>query len=106
MFNYRITRVVKEKFTPLQESVEWKFNEAAWQYLRSNHSNKGTEETIASVTFEQVNPLWGAIDIRNSSVERNIATKNDYLNQLTATLELLEKTCKNVRLPLLESIKI
>jgi hypothetical protein len=104
MFNYKITRIVKEKFTPLQESVEWKFNEVAWQYLRHDN-NKRTEEIIANVIFEQVHPLYGAIDIRNSSVERNIATKNDYLNQLTATLELLEKTCKNVRLPLLESIK-
>jgi hypothetical protein len=76
----------------------------AWQYLRDD-SNKKTEETIANVIFDQVYPMYGAIDIRNSSVERNIATKNDYLNQLTATLELLDKTCKNVSLPLLESIK-
>lgn len=104
MFNYKITRLVKEKFTPLQESVEWKFNEVAWQYLRHDNS-KTTEETIVNVIFEQVHPLFGAIDIRNSSIERNIATKNDYLNQLNATLELLDKTCKNVSLPLLESIK-
>jgi hypothetical protein len=28
----RIEAIVKENFTSLQPAVEWKFNEAAWQF--------------------------------------------------------------------------
>jgi hypothetical protein len=49
--------------------------------------------------------LYGAIDIRDSSVKRNIAVKNDFIVQLRATLELLEAAGKKVSLPLLESLQ-
>ncbi len=32
-FNNRIEKIIKEKFTPLQPSVEWKFAEVAWEHL-------------------------------------------------------------------------
>ncbi|MCW3114760.1 MAG: hypothetical protein JWR18_3156 [Segetibacter sp.] len=104
MLDNRINRIVKEKFTPLQPSVEWKFYEAAWNTLRNNVDKK-TEEAVEDIVFNDVHPLYGAIDIRDSSVQRNIALKNDYVTQLAATVDLLEKTSKDISLPLLQSIK-
>jgi transcriptional regulator with GAF, ATPase, and Fis domain len=70
-FNAAIDGVIKEKFTSLQPAVQWKFNEAAWRYLEAvENTGKGKIETIG---FEDVYPLYGAIDIRNSTIERNKA---------------------------------
>ncbi|MCW3105928.1 MAG: hypothetical protein JWQ09_434, partial [Segetibacter sp.] len=104
MLDNKINRIIKEKFTPLQPSVEWKFNEAAWKALRNNDDKK-TDDAFEDLTFPQVHPLYGAIDIRDSSVKRNIALKNDYIIQLSETVALLDKTSKEILLPLLDSIK-
>jgi hypothetical protein len=103
-FDNRIERLVKQKFTPLQQSVEWKFNEVAWEYLVKGPDKKA-DETISSVVFQHVYPLYGAIDIRDSTVKRNTALKNDFIIQLRATLQLLRKTGKKLSLPLIESLE-
>ncbi len=72
-FHNRIEKVIKEKFTALQQSVEWKFAEVAWDHLRSN----GRSGITKNVIFENVYPLYGAIDIRNSSMERSHAIRKD-----------------------------
>jgi hypothetical protein len=102
-FDNKIERLVKQKFTPLQQSVEWKFNEVAWDYLVHTHDKK--DDTVSSVVFEKVHPLYGAIDIRDSTVKRNTALKNDFIIHLRATLQLLRKAAKKLSLPLIESLE-
>src|SRR6476660_8030977 len=65
-FNDRIEKVIREKFTALQQSVEWKFAEVAWTHLHNNDKSACT----TNVVFDNVYPLYGAVDIRNSSLER------------------------------------
>ena len=89
-FNNRIENVIKEKFTTLQESVEWKFNEAAWNYIRNHDSGKSDE--IKSISFKDVYPLYGAIDIRNSTNMRNEALLFD----LNTVLDKLSQTLSHV----------
>jgi hypothetical protein len=100
-FNDKIEKLVKEKFTALQPSVEWKFSEVAWDYLKGNGSANDTGKII----FENVYPLYGAIDIRNSSVERNHAIQKD----LTQHLQLIDETLNHLQsianLPLLDGLK-
>ena len=103
MFNARIEHLVKEKFTPLQQSVEWKFNEVAWEFL-VDQNNKSNNQGIKNIVFENVYPLYAAVDIRDSSIERNRASKNDYLDQLRQTRRILHRTSAKVSLPLIESI--
>jgi hypothetical protein len=84
-FNERIEKVIKDKFTTLQQSVEWKFNEAAWNYIRQQKENTELRE-MKTVSFKDVNPLYGAIDIRSSTAKRNIALQQDLstlLNRLS-----------------------
>jgi hypothetical protein len=104
LFDNKINKLVKEKFTPLLQSVEWKFNEVAWEYLQ-HEGNKKAEDIIGDVVFKHVYPFYGAVDIRDSSIERNNAVKNDHLKQLRETLHLLEKTSDLISLPLLDSLK-
>ncbi|MBE7171526.1 MAG: hypothetical protein INR73_13105 [Williamsia sp.] len=88
-FMTSIDNVIKVNFTAIQPSVQWKFNEVAWWYLK-NRFEQGIPGTPGPIRFEQVYPLYGSIDIRNSTVERNNALDKDlhtYLTILDSTLE-------------------
>lgn len=89
-FNNSIDHIVKEKFTAIQPSVQWKFNEAAWHYIRDEHDPKGQHE-IEEIVFEKVYPLYGAIDVRNSTIERNAALRTDLKVQFTILLDVLNE---------------
>ena len=91
-FNQEIENIIKEKFTSIQPSVQWKFNEVAWHHL--HNKKKHLPERTESIYFNEVYPLYGAIDIRNSTIERNIASKADleyHLNLLSETLQSLKE---------------
>ena len=89
-FNESIDHVVKEKFTSVQPSVQWKFNEAAWHYIKTEHKQNGQPE-IDEIIFDKVFPLYGAVDIRNSTVERNAALQKDLIVQFNVLLEVLRQ---------------
>lgn len=101
-FNAAIDGVIKEKFTSLQPAVQWKFNEAAWRYLEQIEiTGKGKIETIG---FEDVYPLYGAIDIRNSTIERNKAQVSDLQTQFAILLETLQQVKKYYNLALTDEM--
>jgi len=89
-FGDNIDHVVKEKFTSVQPSVQWKFNEAAWHYIMAGHKQKGQPE-MEDIVFEKVYPLYGAVDIRNSTVERNASLQKDLVVQFTVLLDTLQQ---------------
>ncbi|MCF0070195.1 GAF domain-containing protein [Dyadobacter sp. CY261] len=89
-FNMELESIIKEKFTSIQPAVQWKFNEAAWHYL--HRRKKGLPEVSENIAFYDVFPLYGAIDIRNSTSERNTAIRADlghYLDMLDELLNAL-----------------
>ncbi|QNK63176.1 GAF domain-containing protein [Pedobacter sp. PAMC26386] len=90
-FNNEITTIVTDKFTALQSSVEWRFNEAAYNYMQSGGWDRNAP--IEPVYFKDVHPFYGAIDIRNSSIERNLMIRKD----LFAHFEILETTLGNLK---------
>ncbi len=102
-FNDRIEKMIKENFTALQPAVEWKFAEAAWE---SMNKDKGAGKVIrGNVVFDNVYPLYGAIDIRNSSIERGFAIQKDLNGHLDLIDRTLDKLMKHVKLPLLDGLK-
>lgn len=86
-FSARIESVIKRKFTSLQPSVQWKFNEVAWRYLQEKKHKHGKIE-VETITFTGVYPLYGAVDIRDSTIERN----NAYREDVKVLLEILVDT--------------
>jgi hypothetical protein len=98
-FHQKIQMLIKEKFTMVQQSVEWKFEEVAVNLLR--HSESGS----TNVVFEDVYPLYGAIDIRNSSVERASALQKDLREHLILLDHTLTRLQELMPLPLLEGLK-
>ncbi|MCE6989381.1 GAF domain-containing protein [Dyadobacter sp. CY323] len=85
-FNAGIDNVIREKFTSLQPAVQWRFRETAWHYMRDKALSPNNA-AIEDIHFKNVYPLYGAIDIRNSTIERNIALKQDLNLQFTLLIE-------------------
>lgn len=96
----QIDKTIKEHFTAIQPAVEWKFTEVAFQYLQQRQTTEMTK--MPAISFKDVYPLYGSIDIRNSSVERSNAIQLDLLEQLTLAGEALKKACKIVDFPILK----
>lgn len=98
----RIGDVIKDQFTALQPAVEWKFMEAAWEYL---HTPKAQQKDIGNILFEDVYPLYGAVDIRNSSIERGSAIRDDLKEQLQLIQHTFKQINGDLHLPLLEELQ-
>ncbi len=101
-FETRIKAIVKENFTSLQPAVEWKFNEVAWQY--DQQQQRGQEQVLAPIFFKAVYPLYGAVDIRNSTLERNAALRRDMEVQFRLLTEALGSMQKRGNLQLVDEM--
>lgn len=95
----RIEKMIKEKFTALQPSVEWKFAQVAWEYMCNRDHNQG------NVVFEGVYPLFGSVDVRNSSLERRKAIQKDLVVQLELADGVIGEIQSAMPLPLLEGLQ-
>ena len=98
--DHQVDRVIKDQFTAVQDAVEWRFTEAALNYLTK--ITKGEQAKIEPIVFEGVYPLYGAIDIRNSSIERNNAIQLDLLEQLTLANDIIQQAKQEKPFPLLD----
>jgi hypothetical protein len=98
----QIDKIIKEHFTAIQPAVEWKFTEAAFTFLQNRELHEAAK--MPSIVFENVYPLYGAIDVRNSSVERNKAIQLDLLEQLEKARTVLVRASKAMNFPLLKEI--
>jgi len=102
-FNAKMDAVLMDKFTALQPSVQWKFNEAVWHFIQQNKSNKKHAQ-METVMFKNMYPLFGAIDIRNSTTERNQALKEDMHVHLLNIIKTLKGIRKFVYLDLIDKL--
>jgi len=99
----QIDKVIKEQFTAVQPSVEWKFTEAAYTYIIQKQ--QGKDPKPERIAFETVYPLYGAIDIRNSSVERSQSIQLDFIEQLQMAAAVIKKAQSNMSFPLLQEVQ-
>ncbi|MCG7856318.1 GAF domain-containing protein [Flavihumibacter sediminis] len=97
-----VDKIIKKHFTAVQSSVEWKFTEAAVHYL-TNKKN-GIKAKIEPIFFDHVFPLYGAVDIRNSSIERVKAIQLDLIEQLKLAGEIVRKAQEISPLPILQEV--
>ncbi len=84
----RISRVVKDNFTSIHPSVEWKFEEVALEFL-NNQSDQVTE--LKSIVFEKLHPLYGQSDIVGSSAKRNESIQADLLDNLSHLIDIMSE---------------
>ena len=99
----QIDKIIKEQFTAVQPSVEWKFTESAYNFIIQKQ--QGKDPKPERIAFESVFPLYGAIDIRNSSVERSQSIQLDFIEQLQLAASVIKKAQATMPFPLLQEIQ-
>ncbi|MGI4867646.1 MAG: GAF domain-containing protein [Janthinobacterium lividum] len=99
----RIQAVIKEKFTAIHPTMEWRFNDAARRLL-AQHEDGNRSAEMEPIVFEEVYPLHGSCDIRGSSVARNEAVQGDLIEHLTLARQVLKKASEYQALPILEEL--
>ncbi|WP_428330870.1 GAF domain-containing protein [Mucilaginibacter sp.] len=85
----RIQAVIQKNYTALHPSVNWKFRNEALKYIRNK--NAGKTYHLKEIVFNDVYPLYGQIDIKDSSITRNLSVKNDLSKQLEQLILLLNQ---------------
>lgn len=101
--NNEVDKTIKKKFTAVQPAVEWKFTEVSLEYIVTQRQKEDVH--IQRITFDEVWPLYAALDIRNSSVERSQAIKADILEQLNLALEVTRKAEAHMSFPLMQELE-
>lgn len=86
-FQREIDQIVRDKFTSIQPVVNWRFREAAWHHLKGISSKSG-QVLSEPVEFKNVFALYGAVDIRNASFQRNTALRIDLNRQFDKLIEI------------------
>jgi len=101
--NSQVDTVIKKKFTAVQPAVEWRFTEASLNYIVTKQQKE--EVKVERIAFPDVHPLYGAIDIRNSSTERSHAIQLDIVEQLEMAHKVIKKAQASISFPLLQEIE-
>ncbi|MCG2610946.1 GAF domain-containing protein [Flavobacterium sp. SM15] len=99
----KIEVVIQKEYTTIHPSVYWKFQKEARKYIFNEHFNP--EYVFKEITFKDVFPLYGQIDIKESSDTRNRAAQHDIKNQLNALIEIIELLHAEANLIILEQRK-
>jgi len=93
------------KYTSIHPSVEWKFRNAAMEYLKKpveNESNNTND--IEEIEFKEVYPLYSQADIKNSTDLRNDAIKKDMEYHIEFIREMILAFKKKNDLPYLDNL--
>ena len=95
--NQKIQAVIKEEFTAIHPAVEWRFQQAALNYIQ--HKDEGG--SLEPIVFHQVYPLFGVSDIRSSSDHRNAAIQADLIEHFLKAQDILQLAYQHRPLPIL-----
>ena len=102
VLDQKIKSIIRKNFTAIHPVVEWKFDEIALDYVLEEE--EGGNPEMKQIVFNEVYPLYAAVDVKNSSIERNNAIHDDFQIQLTLAKEVLAKAKGVHFLPLLDRL--
>jgi hypothetical protein len=93
----RVRSVIQRHYTTLHPSVYWKFRREAQNFIEC--ANGGLTYQLKEIKFTDVYPLYGQVDISESSATRNLSVCNDLINQLNELVFILEMIRKAYKKP-------
>jgi GAF domain len=98
----KIQAVIKEQCTAIHPSVEWRFRKAAINLISKGNKEKAVE--MEPIVFENVYPLYGLSDIRNSSEYRNKSIQLDLIEHLKMAKNIVISAGKAKKLHVLDEM--
>ncbi|MES2573838.1 MAG: HD domain-containing protein [Bacteroidota bacterium] len=99
----QLEAIIQKEYTSIHPSVYWKFKQEAKNYLHSNASIKGY--AFKEIIFKDVYPLYGQIDIKGSSENRNNAIVNDLKEQISQIIVIMESLNQDKKMGVFEQKK-
>lgn len=87
--NNQIEAIIQRDYTSIHKSVYWKFRNEAERKFNAFLSKKNYN--LKEITFKNVYPLFGEIDIRSSSEKRRICMAIDVVKQLSDLLDIFSE---------------
>ncbi|MDC6352862.1 MULTISPECIES: GAF domain-containing protein [unclassified Robiginitalea] len=97
-----IDAIIQHECTTVHESVLWRFQEEAKKFIIDQL--EGNDPAFKEIAFQDVHPLYGQIDIRDSSRARNSAIQRDLMIQLSRIRSVLEIAFEKTELPIYEEL--
>ena len=97
-----IDAIIQNECTSVHKSVHWRFEEEAKQFIIDGLDGK--QPSFKEIVFKDVYPLYGQIDIKDSSHARNTAIQRDLMIQLSNIKEVLTAALKIENLPVYEEL--
>ena len=97
-----VDAVIQNRYTTIHPSVQWKFRGEVQRYIREER--EGETPMFREITFNEVFPLYGQVDIQKSSRARNEAVQRDLLIQLSAAKTVLDTAGDKLKLPIYEEL--
>ena len=98
----RVQAVIKQQYTAIHPSVEWRFRMAADRYIEA--SDAGRPAVPEPIVFENVYPLYGLSDVRGSSQHRSEAIREDLIEQLDLARDVVTEAHRAKSLPVLAEL--
>ncbi len=95
-FKKRIDEIIINRFTTIQPAVQWKFNYVAAQYIQGLENDEQNAH-IKPVIFEDVYPLYGAIDVKDSTIIRNASILRDFSFKIKQLALLIDELSRDGR---------
>ncbi|WP_300440046.1 GAF domain-containing protein [Christiangramia sp.] len=102
-FENRVKAVIQSECTSIHPSVLWVFEKEAKKFIKDY--DKDGLASFKDISFKDVYPLYGQIDIVASSESRNNAIKKDLLDQLDIILDIIQKAYAIEELPIYDQVK-
>lgn len=96
-----IEAIIQREYTAIHPSVYWKFRQEASLHVGVK---KGSELPYKQIKFENVWPLYGQIDIQDSSTFRNKVLLEDLNTQINLLVTLFEAINSKNPLPVFQSL--
>ena len=97
-----IDAIIQNECTSVHSSVYWKFEKEAKQFIKDQL--EGKQPSFKEIVFKNVSPLYGQIDIKDSSQARNTAIQKDLMIQLSHINNVLSKAWDIEKLPIYEEL--
>ena len=98
----KVRAVIQKKFTAIHPTVEWRFRESVANIIGNEEVNESA--TIDPIVFSDIVPIYGASDIRGSSIERSKSVQADLAEQLNLAREILANHEQRNEMPLLNDL--
>ncbi len=97
-----IDAVIQNECTSIHPSVYWKFQEEAKRFIKDDLL--GNQPSFKEIVFKEVYPLYGQIDIKDSSNARNMAIQRDLMIQLSEINHVLSEAWEHNKLFVYEEL--